>query len=181
MDTLKSGHPPYNGQTVRPLPIYCLPLKSGQSPKLFALCLYIVHTFLPPKKGQPLNNGQMLIPNVSIIQRLHCIVASSIYQMCVIHSTGVINSGRLVMALYLNYFVILKYFMSYGRAKLFSLLKDLIPGLVKYLVKIGLITWIIEVGGWVSVYVIVFGRKVLCVCVNSLYAEIIATVESQNH
>ena len=39
MDTLKSGQPPYNGQTVCP-------------------CLYIVHTFLPPKKGQPLNNGQ---------------------------------------------------------------------------------------------------------------------------
>ena len=33
--------------------------------------LYIVHTFLPPKKGQPLNN--MLIPNVSIIKRFHCI------------------------------------------------------------------------------------------------------------
>ena len=35
MDTLK---PPYN--------------------KLFTPCLYIVHTFLPPKKGHPLNNGQ---------------------------------------------------------------------------------------------------------------------------
>ena len=35
MDTLKSEEPPYNGQTVHPLPIYCT-----------------VHTFLPPKKGQ---------------------------------------------------------------------------------------------------------------------------------
>ena len=43
-----------NGQTVRPLPIYCP---------------YI----LPPMKGQPLNNGQKLVPNVSIIQRFHCI------------------------------------------------------------------------------------------------------------
>ena len=32
----------------------------------FTLCL-----FLPPKKGQPLNN--MLVPNVSIIRRFHCI------------------------------------------------------------------------------------------------------------
>ena len=40
MDTLKSGQPPYNGHTVHPLPII------------------IVHTFLPLKKGQPLNNGQ---------------------------------------------------------------------------------------------------------------------------
>ena len=38
MDTLKSGQPPKNGQTVHSLPIY------------------IVHTFLPPKKRQPLNN-----------------------------------------------------------------------------------------------------------------------------
>ena len=39
-DTLKSGQPLYNGHTVHPLP------------------MIIVHTFLPPKKGQPLNNGQ---------------------------------------------------------------------------------------------------------------------------
>ena len=38
MDTLKSGQPPYNGQTVRSQP-------------------FIVHAFLPLKKGQPLNNG----------------------------------------------------------------------------------------------------------------------------
>ena len=37
MDTLKSGQPPYNGHTVRPLPI--------------------VHTFLPPKKGQHRQNS----------------------------------------------------------------------------------------------------------------------------
>ena len=43
MDTPKSGQPPYNGQTVRPLPI-------------------IVHTFLPPIKGQHLNNGQNARP-----------------------------------------------------------------------------------------------------------------------
>ena len=30
--------------------------------KLLAPCLYIVHTFLPPKKGQPLNNGQNTRP-----------------------------------------------------------------------------------------------------------------------
>ena len=55
MDTLKNGQPPYNDT-------------------LFAPCLYnIVHTYLPPKKGQPLNNGQMLVPNVSIIWRFHCI------------------------------------------------------------------------------------------------------------
>ena len=36
VDILKSGQPPYNGQTVHPLSIYCQ----------------------PPKKGQPLNNGQ---------------------------------------------------------------------------------------------------------------------------
>ena len=30
--------------------------------KLFALYLYIVHTFLPPKKRQPLNNGQNARP-----------------------------------------------------------------------------------------------------------------------
>ena len=42
MDTLKSGQPPYNGQTVHPLPI--------------------VYTFLPLKKGQPLNNGQNAHP-----------------------------------------------------------------------------------------------------------------------
>ena len=47
MDTVKSGQPPYNGHTVRPL-------------------LYNAHTFLPPKKGQPLNNGQNARP-----QRLH--------------------------------------------------------------------------------------------------------------
>ena len=39
MDTLKSGQSPYNGQTIHPLLTYC-------------------PTFLPPKKGQPLNNGQ---------------------------------------------------------------------------------------------------------------------------
>ena len=43
MDTLKSGQPPYNGQTVRSLP-------------------FIVPTFLPLKKGQPLNNGQNACP-----------------------------------------------------------------------------------------------------------------------
>ena len=42
MDTLKSGQPPYNGHTAHSLPI--------------------VHTFLPPKKGQPLNNGQNARP-----------------------------------------------------------------------------------------------------------------------
>ena len=42
MDTLKSGQPPYNGQTVYPQPI--------------------VQTFLSPKKGQPLNNGQNAHP-----------------------------------------------------------------------------------------------------------------------
>ena len=40
MDTLKSGQPPYNGHTVHPLPIYCLPRKTGQ----------------------PLNNGQNTRP-----------------------------------------------------------------------------------------------------------------------
>ena len=30
--------------------------------KLFTPCPYIVHTFLPPKKGQPLNNGQNARP-----------------------------------------------------------------------------------------------------------------------
>ena len=30
--------------------------------QLFASCLYEVHTFLPPKKGQPLNNGQNACP-----------------------------------------------------------------------------------------------------------------------
>ena len=34
--------------------------------KQFALSLYIVHTFLPPKKGQPLSNGQNAHP-----QRVH--------------------------------------------------------------------------------------------------------------
>ena len=43
MDTLKSGQPPYNGHTVHPLP-------------------FIVHAFLPLKKGQPLNNGQNARP-----------------------------------------------------------------------------------------------------------------------
>ena len=43
MDTLKSGQPPYNGQTVRSLP-------------------FIVHAFLPLKKGQPLKNGQNARP-----------------------------------------------------------------------------------------------------------------------
>ena len=38
--TVKSGQPPYNGQTVHP-------------------CLNIVHAFLPPKKGQPLNNSRI--------------------------------------------------------------------------------------------------------------------------
>ena len=42
MDTLKSGQPPYNGQPVHPLPI--------------------AHTFLPPKKGQLLNNGRNTRP-----------------------------------------------------------------------------------------------------------------------
>ena len=32
---------------------------------LFTPCLYIVHTFLPPKKGQPLNNGQNARPQCS--------------------------------------------------------------------------------------------------------------------
>ena len=41
MGTLKSGQPPYNGQTVHPLPIYC--------PDTL-------------KKGQPLNNGQTVHP-----------------------------------------------------------------------------------------------------------------------
>ena len=44
MDTLKSGQPPYSGHT------------------LFTPYLYIVHTFLPPKKGQPLKNGQNARP-----------------------------------------------------------------------------------------------------------------------
>ena len=43
VDTLKSGQPPYDGHTVRP-------------------CLYIVYTFLPLKKGQPLNHGQNAHP-----------------------------------------------------------------------------------------------------------------------
>ena len=30
--------------------------------KLLAAYLYIVHTFLPPNKGQPLNNGQNACP-----------------------------------------------------------------------------------------------------------------------
>ena len=47
MDTLKSGRPP-------------------TTDKLFTLCLYIAHIFLPPKKGQPLNNGQNARP-----QRVH--------------------------------------------------------------------------------------------------------------
>ena len=54
MDTLKSGQPPYNGQTVHPLPTF-------------------VHTFLPPNKGQPLNNGQNTRPQlVHIFQLFHC-------------------------------------------------------------------------------------------------------------
>ena len=47
MDTLIRGQPPYNGQTACPLPL-------------------TVHTFLPPTKGQPLNNGQNARP-----QRVH--------------------------------------------------------------------------------------------------------------
>ena len=39
MDTPIRGQPPYNGQIACPLPL-------------------TVHTFLPPTKGQPLNNGQ---------------------------------------------------------------------------------------------------------------------------
>ena len=47
---------------------------NSRAPIQFTLCLYItVQLFLPPKNGQPLNNGQMLVPNVSIIQRFHCI------------------------------------------------------------------------------------------------------------
>ena len=34
--------------------------------------------YIPLKKGQPLNNGQMLIPNVPIIQRFHCIVSTTL-------------------------------------------------------------------------------------------------------
>ena len=47
MDTLIRGQPPYNGQTACPLPL-------------------TVHTFLPPTKGQSLNNGQNARP-----QRVH--------------------------------------------------------------------------------------------------------------
>ena len=31
-----------------------------------------IHFYIPPKKGQPLNNGQNARPQVSIIQRFHC-------------------------------------------------------------------------------------------------------------
>ena len=48
VDTLKSGQPPYNGQTACPLPTTVCMLE-------------------PPKKGQPPNNGQNTRP-----QRLHC-------------------------------------------------------------------------------------------------------------
>ena len=34
--------------------------------KLFAPCLYIIHTSLPPKKEEPLNNGQN-----THLQRVH--------------------------------------------------------------------------------------------------------------
>ena len=44
MDTPIRGQPPYNGQTVCPLPL-------------------TVHTFLPPTKGQPPNNGQNARPH----------------------------------------------------------------------------------------------------------------------
>ena len=43
MDTPIKGQPPYNGQTACPLPL-------------------TVHTFLPPTKRQPLNNGQNARP-----------------------------------------------------------------------------------------------------------------------
>ena len=46
MDTLKSGQPPYNGQTV---------------------CLLPTTVYMLPKKGQPPNNGQNVRP-----QRVHC-------------------------------------------------------------------------------------------------------------
>ena len=55
MDTPKSRQPPYNRQTVCPLPVI----------------------FLPPKNGQPLNNGQNAQKSVSIIQRFHCTVLAS--------------------------------------------------------------------------------------------------------
>ena len=48
VDTLKSGQPPYNRQTVCPLPTTVCMLE-------------------PPKKGQPQNNGQNTCP-----QRVHC-------------------------------------------------------------------------------------------------------------
>ena len=48
VDTPKSGQPPYNGQTVFPLPTTVCMLE-------------------PPKKGQPPNNGQNTRP-----QRVHC-------------------------------------------------------------------------------------------------------------
>ena len=48
VDTPKSGQPPYNGQTVCPLPTTACMLE-------------------PPKKGQPPNNGQNTRP-----QRVHC-------------------------------------------------------------------------------------------------------------
>ena len=55
-DTLKSGQPPYNGQTVHPLPIHSKkgqPLNNGQT----------VHPLpIHSKKGQPLNNGQTVHP-----------------------------------------------------------------------------------------------------------------------
>ena len=54
------------------------------------------------------------------------------------------------MALYLNFGVIVNYYEQHGRERLIPFLVELIPILVKYLVKIGLIMWIIEVGGWVS-------------------------------
>ena len=53
VDTPKSGQPPYNGQTVCPLPTTVCMLE-------------------PPKKGQPPNNGQNTSPQVSIVWRFHC-------------------------------------------------------------------------------------------------------------
>ena len=55
---------------------------------LFAPYLCIVHTFLPPKKGQPLNNGQMLAPNVSIIRRIHWV-----HNVCVLQ-LGTLGAGN---------------------------------------------------------------------------------------
>ena len=49
VDTLKSGQPPYNGQTACPLPTTVCMLE-------------------PPKRGQPLNNVQNTRP-----QRVHCL------------------------------------------------------------------------------------------------------------